>query len=80
MSEEYERLKMALDQANTPEGRQAAAQAMRDYLAKNPSGGMLASSGLRKSYPNTASLDSIPDRIASDPEFAKLMDRVVNKK
>jgi hypothetical protein len=80
MSDEYTRLQQALGQATTPEGRQAAAQAMREYLAQNPGGGSLASSGLNKSYPNAASLSSMPDRIANDPEFAKLMDRVVNKK
>jgi hypothetical protein len=80
MSDEYVKLQQALAQATTPEGRQAAAQAMRDYQAKNPGGGILATSGLRKSYPNVASLSSLPDRIANDPEFAKLMDRVVNKK
>jgi hypothetical protein len=80
MSDEYTRLQQALAQATTAQGRQAAAQAMQDYLAKYNCSTLLASSGLHKSYPNVASLQSLPDRIANDPEFAKLMGRVVNKK
>ena len=79
MSEEYEQLKRALAQATTPEGRQAAAQAMQEYLNEHGSDASLISSGKGKSYPNAASLSSLPGRINDDPEFAKLMNRVVNK-
>ena len=80
MSEEYNRLQQALARATTPEGRQAAAKAMQEYLAKHGGNASLASSGVNKSYPNTASLNTLPGRIANDPKFAKLMDRVVNHK
>jgi hypothetical protein len=80
MSYEYEMLKQALSRATTPEGRQAAAKAMQDYLTSQGSSASLASSGVNKSYPNTASLSSLPGRIADDPKFAGLMNRVVNRK
>ena len=80
MSEEYERLKQALAQATTPEGRRAAAQAMQDYLATHGDSGSLASSGTSESYPNAVSLSSTPEQIANNPRFADLMNRVVNKK
>jgi hypothetical protein len=80
MSEEYKRLQDALARATTSAGRQIASKAMADYLAKHGNGASLASSGLNKSYPTSASLKSLPDRINNDPEFAKLMDRVVNRK
>jgi hypothetical protein len=80
MSEEYKRLQQALAQATTPEGRRAAAQAMQDYLATHGGNATLASSGTNESYPNVVSLGSMPDQIANNPKFAKLMDRVVNHK
>lgn len=79
MSAEYERLRQALNQATTPEGRQAAAKALQDYLAKQGNAS-LASSGLHKSYPNTAALSSLPERVKKDSKFANLLDRVVNHK
>jgi hypothetical protein len=78
MAGEYEKLQQALAQHATPEGRKAAAQAMREYLLAEGSNASLASLGLNESYPNVMSLDSLPDRIESDPEFAKLMHSVVN--
>lgn len=80
MSEEYKRLQQALAAATTPEGRQQASRAMQDYLAAHGNGAALASTGLNKSYPTAANLKSLPDRINNDPEFAKLMNRVVNHK
>jgi hypothetical protein len=78
MSEEYARLQRALAQHTTPEGRKVAAQAMREYLAAEGSNASLASFGLNETYPNIMSLNSLPDRIENDSEFAKLMHSVIN--
>jgi hypothetical protein len=78
MSDEYVRLQQALAQHGTPEGRKAAAQAMWEYLIAEGSNASLASLGLNEGYPNIMPLDSLPDRIESDPAFAKLMHSVVN--
>jgi hypothetical protein len=78
MAGEYVRLQQALAQHATPEGRKVAAQAMREYLIAEGSNASLASLGLNEGYPNIMPLESLPDRIESDPEFAKLMHSVVN--
>jgi len=78
-TEEWKRLQEALRQAPTPEARKAAADAMRRYLATKParSKPMLVSLGYKKTYPHAIPLDKIPEELEKNPEFFKLMGRVV---
>ena len=79
---EWERLKEALERAPTPEAMREAAEAFERYrvvqLAKGKgSKPTLVSLGRGRGYPNAVSLDEIPDELAKNPEFFKLMGRIV---
>lgn len=78
-SEEYERLKQALQKSATEEARKAAAEAMRRYLEKQGKGSKprLVSLGLRKTYPHDIPLDKVADELERNPDFFELMKRVV---
>lgn len=78
-SEEYERLKKALQQAPTEEARKAAAEAMRRYLEKQgkSSRPTLVSLGKGKTYPNAIELKDIPDELERNPEFFEIMKKIV---
>lgn len=78
-TEEWKRLQEALRKAPTPEARKEAAEAMRRYLATKPqrSRPMLVSLGYKKSYPSAIPLDKIPEELEKNPEFFKLMGRVI---
>lgn len=80
-TEEFERLKEALRQAESPEARKAAAEAMRRYLEKRRRGSrpMLVSLGYKKTYPSAIPLEKIPDEIARNPDFYNLLKKVITK-
>lgn len=78
--EEFERLKEALRKAPTPEARKEAADRFREYekAKKAPaSRPTLVSLGYGKTYPHAVPVDKIPDELVKDPEFFKLMGRIV---
>lgn len=82
-SEEFEQLKEALREAPTEAARKRAAEAMRRYLATQPtkkSRPILVSLGYRKTYPHAIPLEKIPEEIEKNPEFYDLMKRVVREK
>jgi len=78
--QEWERLREALKQAPTPEARKEAAEAMRRYLATQPSKKSrptLVSLGLKKTYPHAIPLEKIPEELEKNPEFFELFGRIV---
>lgn len=84
MTEEFERLKQALQKPATPEAMKEAAQAFARYrivqLAKGKrSRPTLVSLGQAQGYPNAVPVDKIPEQLATNPRFFNLMKRVVAK-
>ena len=82
MTKEFEELKEALKKPATTEAMKEAAQAFDRYrvvkLAKGKqSRPTLVSLGYKKTYPNAVPVDKIPDELAKNPEFFKLMGRIV---
>ena len=79
MSEEYERLKEALRKSPMPEAREAAAEAMRRYLASHPpkSKPTLVSLGYKKPYPTAIKVEDIPGELERNPEFFKYLQKIV---
>ena len=80
---EFEKLKEALRKPATPEAMREAAQAFEQYrvvsLAKGGSKPTLVTLGLGRGYPNAVHLDKIPQELERNPEFFKLLKRVVAK-
>ena len=79
---EFEELKEALKKPASPEAMAEAAQAFNKYrvvqLAKGKSSKpTLVSLGKKQGYPNAVPVDKIPDELAKNPEFFKLMGRIV---
>ncbi|MBA7546302.1 hypothetical protein ES705_38690 [subsurface metagenome] len=77
---EWEELKEALKKPATPEARKAAADAFKKYRVvqlRKGSRPTLVSLGLKKTYPHAVPVDKIPDELAKNPEFFKLMGRIV---
>lgn len=82
MTKEFEELKEALKKPATPEALANAAEAFKRYrvvtLAKGKqSRPTLVSLGYKKTYPQAVPVDKIPDELATNPEFFKLMGRIV---
>lgn len=81
-TEEFERLKEALRKAPTPEARKAAAEAMRRYSAAKRSRGSrptLVSLRYKAPYPTAIELKDIPSEIERNPDFYKLLSKVIGK-
>lgn len=79
---EWERLKEALKKAPTEEARKTAAEAMRRYLATHPSKKSrptLVSLGYKKTYPHAIELKDVPKELERNPEFYKLLSRIVGR-
>ena len=81
---EWEQLKQSLKKPATPEAMAEAAQAFERYrvvkLAKGKgSKPTLVSLGCKKTYPHAVPVDKIPDELAKNPEFFKLMGRIVTR-
>lgn len=79
---EWEQLKEALKKPATPEAMAEAAQAFKKYrvvqLAKGGSSKpTLVSLGFKKTYPHAIPVDKIPDELVKNPEFFKLMGRII---
>ncbi|MBA7590847.1 hypothetical protein ES708_32988 [subsurface metagenome] len=79
---EFEKLKEALRKPPTEEARKEAARAFERYrvvkLAKG-SKPTLVTLGRGRGYPNAVPLDKIPQELERNPEFFKLLKRVVAK-
>lgn len=80
MANEWERLKEALAKSATPEAMAEAARAFAEY--RKTQGGqsskpMLVNLGLGKGYPNSIPVEDIPNQLATNPDFFKLMKKVV---
>jgi hypothetical protein len=82
MSNEWEKLKEALQKPATPEAMQAASAAFAQYrqvsLAKS-SRPILVNLGKGTGYPNAVPVDQIPDELAKNPQFYDFMKKFVNK-
>ena len=80
---EFEKLKEALRKAPTEAARKEAAEAFERYrvvsLAKGGSKPTLVTLGRGRGYPNAVPLDKIPQELERNPEFFKLLKRVVAK-
>lgn len=81
---EWERLKQALKKPVSKESMAEAAEAFDRYrivkLAKGKgSKPTLVSLGFKKTYPSAVPVDKIPDELAKNPEFYKLLSRVIGK-
>lgn len=81
---EWEQLKETLKKPATAEAMKEAAQAFERYrvvkLAKGKgSKPTLVSLGYKKTYPHAVPVDKIPDELAKNPEFFKLMKRIVTR-
>ena len=77
---EWEELKQALKKPVSKEAMAAAAQAFKKYRVVKLGKGSkptLVSLGLKKTYPHAVPVDKIPDELAKNPEFFKLMGRIV---
>jgi len=79
---EWEELKQALKKPPTPEAMRGAAEAFKKYevvqLAKGKrSKPTLVSLGKKQGYPNAVPVEKIPDELAKNPQFFKLMGRIV---
>lgn len=79
---EWDELKRALKKPVSKEAMAEAAQAFKKYrvvrLAKGKqSRPTLVSLGYKKTYPHAVPVDKIPDELAKNPEFFKLMGRIV---
>ena len=82
MSDEWERLKVSLKKEPTKQSMAAAAEAFKRYNAARLAKGQhsrptLVSLGYGKKYPSAVPVEKIPDELASNPEFYKLMKKVV---
>jgi len=77
MATEYDALKQALSQANTPEARQKAAQALQNYVAANPhnSKPMLVSLGLDGS--TQIAVKDLPQAIQNNPALFEKLKKIV---
>jgi len=81
-TKEFEELKQTLKKPATPEAMAEAAQAFKKYrvveLAKGKqSKPALVSLKYKAPYPHAVTVDKIPDELAKNPEFFKLMGRIV---
>ncbi len=79
---EWERLKETLKKPVSKEAMAEAALRFKEYrvvqLAKGKSSKpTLVSLGYKKTYPHAVPVDKIPDELAKNPEFFKLMGRIV---
>ena len=79
---EWEQLKQALKKPATPKAMRAASGAFKRYrvvqLAKGKqSRPTLVSLGYKKTYRHAVPVDKIPDELTKNPEFFKLMGRIV---
>lgn len=84
MTEEFERLKQALQKPAAPEAMKEAAQAFARYriveLAKGKgSKPTLVNLGEKQGYPNAVPVNKIPEQLATNPRFFNLMKRVIAK-
>lgn len=82
---EWDKLKEALRKPATPEAMQEAAQAFRQYTVAKLAEGRgsrptLVSLGLGKTYPHAIDVSDIPQELERNPEFYKLLSRIVAKK
>lgn len=80
MATEWEKLKEALKKAPTPEAMAEAARAFAQYRVARgaeASKPMLVNLGRATGYPNAIPLDEIPNQLTTNPEFFKLMKKVV---
>lgn len=82
MSNEWEKLKEAMQKPATPEAMQEAAAAFAQYskvsLAKS-SRPTLVNLGKGTGYPNAVPVDQIPDELAKNPQFYDFMKKIVTK-
>ena len=81
-TKEFEELKEALRKPATPEAMTEAAQAFKKYRVVQLATGKgskptLVSLGYKKTYPHAVPVDKIPDELVKNPEFFKLMGRIV---
>lgn len=80
---EFEKLKEALRKPATPEAMREAAEAFAQYrkvsLGKGNSRPTLVNLGKGTGYPHAVPLDKIPQELERNPEFFKLLKRVVAK-
>jgi len=79
---EWEKLKEALKKPATPEAMAEAAQAFKKYQAVELAKGKrsrptIVTLGYKKTYPNAVPVDKIPDELAKNPEFFKLIGRII---
>lgn len=84
-TEEFARLKEALRQAATPEAMKAAAEAMKRYLERRKAQGgssrpMLVSLKFKAPYPSAIELKDIPQELERNPDFYKLLSKVIGGK
>jgi len=82
---EWEELKQALKKPVSKEAMAEAAQAFEKYrvvqLAKGKrSKPTLVTLGYKKTYPNAVPVNKMPDELAKNPEFFKLMGRIVKER
>jgi len=90
---EYEKLQEALKKAPTEEARQAAAEALRRYLASSEerrkslgakrtgsTPTIVSLQKLVKPYPTAVKLVDTPEEIARNPEYYKLLQKVLTTK
>lgn len=76
---EWEVLKETLRQPPSPQGRQAAAKAFRQYEKTLPRGSKptLVSLGFKQGYPNAVPVDQISEELKKNPRFFELMHDIV---
>jgi hypothetical protein len=90
---EYEKLQEALRKAPTEQARQAAAEALRRYLSsrqetrrslgskrKGSTPTIVSLQKLVKPYPTAVKIENAPDIIEKNPEYYKLMQKVITSK
>ena len=84
MTEEWQKVKQALEKPATPEAMKEAAQAFERYRVVKLATGKrskptLVTLGRGRGYPNAVPVDKIPEELARNPNFFNLMKRVVAK-
>lgn len=83
MSQEWEKVKEALQKPATPEAMKEAGSAFAQYqkvgLGQRNSRPTLVNLSKGTGYPHAVPVDQIPNEIATNPQFYNLMKKIVNK-
>jgi len=81
-NEEWEKVKEAFRQPDTPEARREAAEAFAQYEKvglKRSKPTLVNLSSRRAGYPNAVPVDKIPDELEKNPEFYNFMKKIVTR-